>query len=183
MSSSSHRWGRPPGRKRKQPDPNNNPPKQKKPCPVKYHCDYCRKDISNFVRIRCAVCPDFDLCLECFSVGVEIRDHKNNHSYRVMDYMSFPLFEQDWGADEELLILEAIKIFGLGNWIDICDHLGTNRTPESCRDHYFKIYIDVDTCPIPNMDKVVTKDIVEYVKQKMDEGISEDDNTQKEKKK
>ena len=32
-----------------------------------YECDYCRKDISQIPRIRCAVCPDFDLCLECFS--------------------------------------------------------------------------------------------------------------------
>ena len=32
-----------------------------------YECDYCRRDISQLPRIRCAVCPDFDLCLECFS--------------------------------------------------------------------------------------------------------------------
>ena len=32
-----------------------------------YHCDYCHTDISQLPRIRCAVCPDFDLCLECFS--------------------------------------------------------------------------------------------------------------------
>jgi hypothetical protein len=34
---------------------------------VKYHCDYCRKDISRGVRIKCAECTDFDLCVECFS--------------------------------------------------------------------------------------------------------------------
>jgi len=31
-----------------------------------YECDYCHTDISQLPRIRCAVCPDFDLCLECF---------------------------------------------------------------------------------------------------------------------
>ncbi len=54
---------------------------------------------------------DFDLCLECFSVGVEIKEHKNDHDYKIMDYMSFPLFEEGWGADEELLLLEAIQMY------------------------------------------------------------------------
>ena len=31
-----------------------------------YECDYCHSDISRLPRIRCAECPDFDLCLECF---------------------------------------------------------------------------------------------------------------------
>ncbi|CAJ1940202.1 unnamed protein product [Cylindrotheca closterium] len=32
-----------------------------------YECDYCHSDISQLPRIRCAICPDFDLCLDCFS--------------------------------------------------------------------------------------------------------------------
>jgi Zinc finger, ZZ type/Myb-like DNA-binding domain len=31
-----------------------------------FECDYCHSDISQVPRIRCAECPDFDLCLECF---------------------------------------------------------------------------------------------------------------------
>ncbi len=50
------------------------------------------------VRIKCAVCPDFDLCLDCFSVGVEITPHQNDHAYRVMDSLSFPLYHPDWGV-------------------------------------------------------------------------------------
>jgi hypothetical protein len=50
----------------------------------RYHCNYCRKDITECVRIKCSVCTDFDLCVECFSVGVEISPHKNNHEYQVM---------------------------------------------------------------------------------------------------
>ena len=49
-----------------------------------YHCNYCNKDISGRVRIKCVMCPDFDLCLECFSVGAEVTPHKCNHPYRVM---------------------------------------------------------------------------------------------------
>jgi hypothetical protein len=32
-----------------------------------YECDYCHSDISQLPRIRCGVCPDFDLCLDCFA--------------------------------------------------------------------------------------------------------------------
>ena len=49
-----------------------------------YHCNYCNKDITGKTRIKCAMCPDFDLCLECFSVGAEVTPHKSNHPYRVM---------------------------------------------------------------------------------------------------
>lgn len=30
------------------------------------------------------MCSDFDLCVECFSVGAEVYPHKSNHPYRVM---------------------------------------------------------------------------------------------------
>jgi hypothetical protein len=49
-----------------------------------YHCNYCNKDITGKIRIKCVMCPDFDLCIECFSVGAEVTPHKSNHSYRVM---------------------------------------------------------------------------------------------------
>lgn len=49
-----------------------------------YHCNYCNKDITGRMRIKCAVCSDFDLCIECFSVGAEVHPHKSSHPYRVM---------------------------------------------------------------------------------------------------
>lgn len=49
-----------------------------------YHCNYCNKDITGRIRIKCAVCSDFDLCIECFSVGAEVHPHKSGHPYRVM---------------------------------------------------------------------------------------------------
>ena len=74
--------------------PECNPPLHR----ALFHCNYCNKDISNTIRVKCAVCPDFDLCLECFSVGVEIHPHKRSHAYRVVDNLSFPLFTPDWGV-------------------------------------------------------------------------------------
>jgi len=60
-----------------------------------------------------------------------------------------------WGADEELLLLEGIEIYGLGNWGDVSDHVGT-KLPPSCKDHYFKTYINVPTAPLPDLTQVLT---------------------------
>ena len=43
-----------------------------------YECDYCGADLSRAPRIRCAVCPDFDLCLECFAN----EDHERMGRYK-----------------------------------------------------------------------------------------------------
>ncbi|KAL0050679.1 hypothetical protein WJX82_004874 [Trebouxia sp. C0006] len=113
-----------------------------------YHCNYCQKDITSVVRIKCAVCQDFDLCLDCFSVGVQITPHRNDHAYRVMDSLSFPLYHPDWGADEEMLLLEAIDNAGFGNWTAVADHVGT-KSKDECKGHYFDIYVNSPQFPQP----------------------------------
>jgi transcriptional adapter 2-alpha len=136
-------------------DGDGNTPEKVGKASIKYHCDYCRKDITDSIRIKCSVCTDFDLCIECFSVGVEVNPHKKSHQYQVVDNMHFPLFNTDWGADEEILLLEAIEMYGLGNWGDVADHVGT-KSAADCKSHYFETYINVPTAPLPDMSKVLT---------------------------
>ncbi|KAJ4730214.1 Transcriptional adapter [Melia azedarach] len=121
-----------------------------------YHCNYCNKDISGLVRIKCAVCSDFDLCIECFSVGAEISPHKSNHPYRVMDNLSFPLICPDWNADEEILLLEGIEMYGFGNWAEVAEHVGT-KSKSQCIDHYNTIYVNSPCFPLPDMSHVMGK--------------------------
>lgn len=115
---------------------------------VQYHCDVCGLDISSTVRISCATCENqpgatdtYDLCCSCFLEGAESANHKAWHDYRVVEQHSYPIFCDDWGADEELLLIDGAQIYGLGNWADIADHIG-NRTKEEVEDHYVKIYIE-----------------------------------------
>lgn len=124
--------------------------------PALYHCNYCNKDLSGMVRIKCAVCPDFDLCVECFSVGAEITPHKCNHPYRVMDNLSFPLICPDWNADEEILLLEAIEMYGFGNWAEVAEHVGT-KSKSQCIDHYNAIYMNSPCFPLPDLSHVMGK--------------------------
>lgn len=115
-----------------------------------YHCNYCNKDISGKIRIKCAVCQDFDLCIECFSVGVELTPHKSNHPYRVMDNLSFPLICPDWSAEEEMLLLEALDMYGFGNWNDVADNIGT-KSKSQCIDHYNTVYVNSPCFPVPEL--------------------------------
>src|SRR5262245_5359552 len=71
-----------------------------------------------------------------------------SYSSFAKDTLNFPLFEEDWGADEELLLLEGIEMYGLGNWGDVSDHIGTKAAAES-KEHYFRVYINVPTAPLP----------------------------------
>lgn len=65
-----------------------------------------------------------------------------------------------WLASEELLLLEGIEIYGMGNWDDISEYVST-KTPEECREHYFKQYIEVPTYPLPDLTKTFTQEEVE----------------------
>ncbi|KAK3002682.1 hypothetical protein RJ639_017919 [Escallonia herrerae] len=121
-----------------------------------YHCNYCNKDITGKIRIKCAVCPDFDLCIECFSVGAEVKPHKSHHPYRVMDNLAFPLICPDWNADEEMLLLEGIEMYGMGNWVEIFEHVGT-KSKEACIEHYTSAYMNSPYFPLPDMSHVVGK--------------------------
>ncbi|XP_026760676.2 transcriptional adapter 2B isoform X2 [Galleria mellonella] len=109
---------------------------------AKYNCNYCQEEI-NGIRIRCAECIDFDICLQCFSLGAEIGSHKNDHSYQFMDSGAFGIFlgRNSWSANEEVRLLDAIEQFGFGNWEDIAKHIET-RTPEEAKDEYITRYLE-----------------------------------------
>lgn len=119
---------------------------------VKYICNVCSSDITSTVRIRCASkeCSDYDLCVTCFSKGEQNVHHKAaEHPYQVIEPHSIPIFDEDWGADEELLLLEGAEQYGLGSFADIADHIGGFREKDEVRDHYIKTYVDSPNFPLP----------------------------------
>ncbi|OIW28309.1 transcriptional adaptor 2 [Coniochaeta ligniaria NRRL 30616] len=119
---------------------------------VKYVCDVCSADITSTVRIRCAspACNEYDLCVQCFSSGASSNSHQPaTHPFRVIEQNSFPIFDREWGADEELLLLEGAEIYGLGSWADIADHIGGYRHKDEVRDHYLKVYVESSRFALP----------------------------------
>ncbi|KAK9471707.1 uncharacterized protein V1510DRAFT_419396 [Dipodascopsis tothii] len=119
---------------------------------VKFHCDICSCDCTNLVRIHCAVCPDYDLCVKCFASGASSSTHKPYHDYFVVEQHAYPIFVEDWGADEELLMIEGSQTCGLGNWQDVADHIG-GRSKEEVDKHYLEVYLKSDSYPLPNMKR------------------------------
>jgi len=120
-----------------------------------YHCDYCRADISQLVRIKCAECEDFDLCVRCFAMGAHVPPHKPDHAYRVVDYVRTPLWAPEWGADEELLLLEALEMYGMGNWSDVAEHVGS-KNKQQCEQHYADVYCSTKDL-LPDPAKALTR--------------------------
>jgi transcriptional adapter 2-alpha len=116
-----------------------------------FHCDVCSSDCTNRIRITCAICSDYDLCVPCFASGSATGDHKPWHDYQVIEQNTYPIFDKDWGADEELLLIAGCESFGLGNWQDVADHIG-NRSKEEVANHYFDVYLNPDHYPFPPME-------------------------------
>ncbi|KAH3764160.1 transcriptional adaptor 2 [Pelomyxa schiedti] len=120
-----------------------------------FHCNGCKNDLtSNRSRMKCCVCIDFDLCVDCYTNGVEVLSHKKTHQCKQVDALHFALFSADWGADEELSLLDAIGIYGLGNWADVAEHVDT-KTMEQCKAHYIETYLNVPTAPLPDPNRVI----------------------------
>lgn len=131
----------------------------------RFHCDNCGCDCTNLVRIRCAECPDYDLCIPCFSQGKSSGTHEPWHDYMIVEQHAYPIFEEDWGADEELLLIEGMKVHGVGSWQDIADHIG-GRTKEEVAAHYTRVYLDSETYPVPNLKRKFNVDPSEFAERR-----------------
>ncbi|EIN11553.1 SWIRM-domain-containing protein [Punctularia strigosozonata HHB-11173 SS5] len=126
---------------------------------LQIECDGCAADLTHSVRMKCAdpACEPgngdaVDICPRCFCEGKEFGRHKRWHAYRVVELHSYPIFEEDWGADEEILLIEGLSLQGLGNWQAIAEHVGT-RTKEQVAEHYHRVYINSPGWPLPRMDQ------------------------------
>ena len=88
--------------------------------------------------------------MPCFKEGAKSKEHEPAlHEFMVIEQHSIPIYDPDWGADEELCLLEGAEVYGLGSWADIADHIGGYRDKDEVRDHYIKIYIDSPNFPLP----------------------------------
>jgi len=133
-----------------------------------YLCNYCQENLVG-LRITCGVCPDFDLCLQCFACGAELGSHKSNHRY-IFASNAFSIFpkpqpssaqEQEnsgrrrasiivkeveeegdpWTVLEDTRLLDAVEMYSYGNWKEIAKHIET-KNEQACKERYVKYYIN-----------------------------------------
>lgn len=131
-------------------------------------CDNCATDLSNLVSIRCAECTEeeYDLCVPCFAKGAVTKSHKPWHDYTVIEQQAYPIFTNDWGADEELLMIEGMEQYGIGSWQDVAEHIG-RRSKEEVAQHYKLVYTDSPHYPVPSViDVPLLEDMGEFMEQR-----------------
>ncbi|XP_075147283.1 transcriptional adapter 2B isoform X2 [Haematobia irritans] len=111
---------------------------------TKYNCTNCQDDIQG-IRVHCAECENFDLCLQCFAAGAEIGSHQNSHAYQFMDtgtaILSVFRGKGAWTAREEIRLLDAIEQYGFGNWEDISRHIET-KSAEDAKEEYVNKFVN-----------------------------------------
>ena len=117
--------------------------------PGRHDCAYCRRDLRNETRLECAEASGFEFCVECFRAGVKVRGHGSGNKYRVIDGACTPILESHWDMEEELLLLEALILYGYGNWADVSSYIGTAKCAKECEAHYRRAYLDSPDFPLP----------------------------------
>ncbi|KAK6639873.1 hypothetical protein RUM43_008148 [Polyplax serrata] len=109
-------------------------------CKIQEKCAICKKELKYEPVIRCYECSCVDICVQCFSLGLETQQHQNHHMYQI-DRRHAPIFTtSDWPADLELDLLNAVLEFGYGNWTDISKRI-QGKTPEEIRIHFNEYYL------------------------------------------
>ncbi|KAK2195815.1 bifunctional Homeobox-like domain superfamily/SANT-Myb domain/Zinc finger [Babesia duncani] len=143
-------------------------------------CNICSRLCSRQGHIKCAECTEFYICVKCFCSGLEKPDddatstsfvpsantiapknsHRNNHKYMPVGPANFALFTKDWSAEQELLLVDSIAKYGLGNWMEISEMVSMAssgyKSWDECQSHYYKIYLNSATSPLPDLTSLVT---------------------------
>lgn len=101
-------------------------------------CDNCFLDISNVTRIKCADCT-CDMCTSCFLNRAETSIHRVSHRFHVISSLGGVLYDDNWTIFEEMMFLEGLKMYGIGNWIDISTFV-SNKSDNECEKHFLKIF-------------------------------------------
>ncbi|EGR34073.1 transcriptional adapter 2, putative [Ichthyophthirius multifiliis] len=83
-----------------------------------------------------------DICVNCFSDGVQSGEHKITDDYNIINKLNYPLITEDWSCEEELLLFEGLERFGFGNWADLSDHIGSDKTKDEIEKHYEQYHLD-----------------------------------------
>lgn len=106
--------------------------------------------------IRCHECPvntsksaePVYICLACFSKGREFPGHRNDHKYSVVK-TDFSLFDYEWSAEEEMLLMNALLTQGHGNWAELAKSV-PQKTADQCQLHFDKFYIENESSLLDN---------------------------------
>lgn len=103
-------------------------------------CDTCFRDVTTIPFIRYAN-NIFDQCLACFLDDEKNDSHLSGQHFRLVSNLFSPLFGEEWRVIDELLLVNGIISFGIGNFEDISTVLSTHDE-SSVKKHFYTL-VDV----------------------------------------
>ena len=116
---------------------------------IKLQCKFCSKEITNNVKFYCEEC-DLFFCIDCFLLS----KHSKEHPYHIIDALNFPLFIQNWTANDELKLLSFIAKCGLNNWEEI-SKLIENKGQVECKSYYYSFYYKNKNTLFPDENDII----------------------------
>lgn len=117
---------------------------------VVHNCATCLRSLVDEYYVQCNKCHGFIQCLECFAYGYEKEKHLRTHPFVLMEPKEPSIYTSDWTIEEELLLLNAIELNGLGNWVEIAKWV-KSKSEQECESHYFGVYCDHELSPHPEI--------------------------------
>lgn len=130
------------------------PEEEEDTTPHYFHCNYCKRDLTEALRARCAQCKDYDTCLDCLSVGAALHPHKHDHDYRILFVMQDEVYQKGWTVTDEIKMLEGLEEFGVGNWEQVSETIMT-KTAEETEQHFLDVYLGSQDAPLPDTTVVL----------------------------
>lgn len=82
----------------------------------------------------------FIYCFSCFRQGKEHWNHKNSHSYMIIDKLDYQVFEQDWTLAEEAQFIKGIENCGIDNWCTLAEHLHYIKNIKELFAHFYTFF-------------------------------------------
>ena len=111
-------------------------------------CATCHRLIGDEYYISCTKCENYHQCLNCFSIGSQNNKHLKTHPFVLLTKCNKQVYEKGWTLFEEISLLIFLQQHGIDNW-DTVSFLLSTKTPEECRKHYERVYLNHNLSPEP----------------------------------
>ncbi|CAL5991095.1 Conserved_hypothetical protein [Hexamita inflata] len=106
-------------------------------------CNFCMCPFeADQLKMQCAYCKDFNICLDCYLCKIEYKGHRNTHRMFPIVHYNTPIWDDGFTLIDDLLLLEAILVSGFGSWDQIKTYMKRPATEpvENLVKHYFVVY-------------------------------------------
>ena len=117
------------------------------------HCCICNRKLGDEIYLRHTRQKDLYECIFCFTTQIPDEPDETRRdiapTMMVIDKNPKNIFTLDWNSNEELLLLNGVATFGVGNWNRIAEWL-PNRKPVEIEAHYTTIYLNSQNAPLPD---------------------------------